>query len=55
MNPRFDWEKYTFNEFFFNKEFNEQNLCLFIFSLKENFRQRFFKIILDFFDPSEIH
>jgi len=55
MNLRFDWEKHCFDHFFADKDFNEENLCLFIFSLKENFRQRFFKIILDFFDPSEIH
>lgn len=55
MNLRFDWEKHCFDHFFADKDFNEENLCLFIFSLKENFRQRFFKIILDFFYPSEIH
>lgn len=55
MNLRFDWEKYCFNEFFMNKDFNEENLCIFIFSLRSNIRSRFFNIILDFFEPSKIH
>lgn len=55
MNLRFDWEKHCFDHFFADKDFNEENLCIFIFSLKKNFRDRFLNLVLYFFDPSEIH